>query len=151
MVVRAIFLEDPERAYPEVEDKDRQRTIMALEDEDPLRLADELGRPMAILRLGSRVPDTSGLDSGSLFGSPPIQLISDGVIQSQPYDTTPPLAPGERIIDVSPIPDAVIPSGVPSPTTTVDPQPIIDKQETTPNVIDPFLDDPAPIEDLPQP
>jgi len=36
--------------------------------------ADALGRPVAILRLGGRVPDqTRAIDPGFLFGCPPFQ------------------------------------------------------------------------------
>jgi hypothetical protein len=37
---------------------------------DPLAVADGLGRPVAILRMGGRVPD-QGNDPGFFFGSPP--------------------------------------------------------------------------------
>lgn len=76
MVVRVIYLEDPNRAYPEKENPLEQRTIQALPEEDPLHLADSLGRPMAILRIGSRVPDTMVGDSSFYFNSPPVTLLS---------------------------------------------------------------------------
>ena len=76
MVVRVIYLEDPKRAYPEKDDPSEQRTIQALPEEDPLHLADSMGRPMAILRIGSRVPDTIAGDSSFYFNSPPVTLIN---------------------------------------------------------------------------
>ncbi len=71
MVVRVIYLENPERADPRGEDPGEQRFQDALPGEDPLQLADELGRPMAILRMGSRVPPRGTCDSTFLFGCPP--------------------------------------------------------------------------------
>ncbi len=38
--------------------------------QDPLAAADRLGRPVAILRLGGRLPDAKS-DGGFFFGSPP--------------------------------------------------------------------------------
>jgi uncharacterized repeat protein (TIGR01451 family) len=69
LLVRVLYLENPARAYPEAEDPLEQRVTMALPGEDPLHLADELGRPMAILRIGSRIPDDSGT-TDALFGGP---------------------------------------------------------------------------------
>ncbi len=76
-VVRVIYLEDPMRALPvKQQPGDAQRYFEAAPQQDALRLADELGRPMAILRMGSRVPDpqreTTNL--GFNYGAPPLQL-----------------------------------------------------------------------------
>ena len=76
MIVRVIYLENPNEAFPRAED-DHQRYLDVLPSEDPLHVADELGRPMAILRLGSRVPLSSDIDSTFLFGSPPVEWLSD--------------------------------------------------------------------------
>ena len=40
--------------------------------DNPLDVADGLGRPMAILRIGGRLPDASGPDEVFLYGSPPL-------------------------------------------------------------------------------
>jgi uncharacterized repeat protein (TIGR01451 family) len=72
MVVRTIYLENPAAAFPERE-ADQQRSFDVLPNEDPLHVADDLGRPMAILRLGSRVPIGSDFDAEFLFGSPPVE------------------------------------------------------------------------------
>ena len=71
MVVRVIYLENPKQAFPEAE-TDQQRSIDVMSDEDPLQVADELGRPMAILRLGSRAPSNGVGDATFLFGAPPV-------------------------------------------------------------------------------
>jgi hypothetical protein len=43
------------------------------EGENPLDLADGLGRPMAILRMGGRLPDVeTGPDPAFMYGSPPL-------------------------------------------------------------------------------
>jgi hypothetical protein len=44
----------------------------AAEGSDPLVIADELGRPVAILRIGGRVPAAGGPDDAFLGGSPPV-------------------------------------------------------------------------------
>ena len=69
-VTRVIYLEEPLGALPIVETD--QRWFDVGPGEDPLRRADELGRPVAILRMGSRVPDDAqnpGLEF--LYGNPP--------------------------------------------------------------------------------
>jgi hypothetical protein len=72
LVTRIIYLEDPETALPRAEDPKRQRYFEVAADQDPLKTADRLGRPMAILRIGSRVPSVEGADDGFFFGSPPL-------------------------------------------------------------------------------
>lgn len=69
-VTRVIYLEEPLGALPILETD--QRWFDVGPGDDPLRRADELGRPVAILRMGSRVPDDAqnpGLEF--LYGSPP--------------------------------------------------------------------------------
>jgi hypothetical protein len=68
-----IYLEDPRSALPVSEDPDRQTWFEAPRGADPLAVADQLGRPMAILRMGARLPDyAAGPDLGFLFGCPPL-------------------------------------------------------------------------------
>lgn len=71
-VTRVIYLEDPERALPLPEQPGFQRYFEVSRDQDPLQAADVLGRPMAILRMGSRMPPPEGPDSRFLFGCPPL-------------------------------------------------------------------------------
>jgi hypothetical protein len=71
-VTRVIYLEDPEAALPVAEDPAQQTYFEVRRGENPLDVADRLGRPMAILRIGGRVPDASGLDAAFLYGSPPL-------------------------------------------------------------------------------
>jgi hypothetical protein len=70
-VVRVIYLEDPQTALPQREDPEHQRYFDVGADQDPLQVADRLGRPMAILKLGSRVPDVNHTTGRFLFQSPP--------------------------------------------------------------------------------
>ena len=59
-VVRVIYLEDPRLALPVAQPADEPLWMDAGPGNDPLRMADELGRPVAILRLGGRLPLTAG-------------------------------------------------------------------------------------------
>ena len=57
-VTRVIYVEDPSIALPIRQTKDgEQPWIEAPPGEDPLVAADGLGRPVAILRIGGRVPN----------------------------------------------------------------------------------------------
>jgi hypothetical protein len=71
-VTKVIYLEDPQRALPVAEPGTEQNWFEAPPGTDPLTIADRLGRPVAILRLGGRVPQTYPVpDEGFLFGCPP--------------------------------------------------------------------------------
>lgn len=72
MVVRVIYLENPQTAFPESQQR-AQRYLNVLPSEDPLQVADEMGRPMAILRLGSRKPLNGDGDAAFQFGAPPVE------------------------------------------------------------------------------
>lgn len=73
-IVRVVYLEDPTNALPLAERPSQQRYIDVGAGQDPLKVADEVGRPMAIIRMGSRVPDlqreTTNL--GFSYGEPPL-------------------------------------------------------------------------------
>ena len=51
-VTRVIYLEDPQHALPVAEQPDEQTYFQIPPGDNPLDVADRLGRPMAILRLG---------------------------------------------------------------------------------------------------
>ena len=72
-VVRVVYLEDPIIAMPIPQRDGEQRSIDINGSDDPLVAADQLGRPMAIVRIGSRVPDEA-LGGGPGW-SPPLQLL----------------------------------------------------------------------------
>lgn len=71
-VTRVIYLEDKETALPQAQDPNLQPYYQVRSDEDPLQVADQLGRPMAILRMGSRVPDRDPHSGRFNFGTPPL-------------------------------------------------------------------------------
>lgn len=56
MVTRVIYLEDPRGTLPHLHTVTDQPSIEVRRGQDPLRAAEQMGRPMAILRMGSRVP-----------------------------------------------------------------------------------------------
>jgi hypothetical protein len=68
-VTRVIYLEDPRNALP-VDGAASQSWFDVAPGQDPLAVADGLGRPVAILRLGARLPN-HGPDAAFFFGSPP--------------------------------------------------------------------------------
>lgn len=95
MVTRVIYVENPTQALPLKQDKKLQRYFELRADSDALEAADALGRPVAILRIGSRVPNDGGPDAAFLYGSPPLE-------QFIPQETIP---PGNAIPDaVAPLP-----------------------------------------------
>lgn len=74
-VTRVVYLEDPDRALPVAEGPVARRWYDAGPGVDPLEEADRRGRPVAILRMGGRLPDDrQGPDLEFLRGSPPFTL-----------------------------------------------------------------------------
>lgn len=69
-IVRVIYLEDSAAALPARQPRGEQNNFDVRGDEDPLRVADELGKPIAILRMGSRVPT----DENQLAARPPVAI-----------------------------------------------------------------------------
>ena len=72
LVMRVIYLEDNQIAEPVDTSGKAQRVLDLQSHQDALRMADQLGRPLAILRIGSRVPNiTEGQDwNAFLYGCP---------------------------------------------------------------------------------
>jgi hypothetical protein len=59
-VTRVIYVENPNQALPVDSSKDdTQQWVEAPPGADPLAVADEMGRPVAILRIGGRVPSNT--------------------------------------------------------------------------------------------
>ena len=72
LVTRVIYLEDSEVAEPIAAKLGEQRTTDVGPLDNALQTADQLGKPVAILRIGSRVPaDLTGDLSAFLYGCPP--------------------------------------------------------------------------------
>jgi len=113
-VTRVIYLEDPDYALPTAEGPGGQNWYEAGPGKDPLAVADSLGRPVAILRLGGRIPDDNqGPDMDFLFGCPPMMNYEN---RSQAPSATavptgvPAAAPGKpALAPAAPIPSSVVP------------------------------------------
>jgi hypothetical protein len=77
-ITRVIYLEDPDLAPAIAREKNEQPWVEARPGEDPLVMADHLGRPMAILRIGGRTPagDEAAFSYGAVepvvFDQPPV-------------------------------------------------------------------------------
>jgi len=69
-VTRVVYVEDPKAALP-VRGNGEQSWFDVAPGMDPLVVADSLGRPIAIVRMGGRLPD-QGPDPAFFFGSPPV-------------------------------------------------------------------------------
>ncbi len=72
-VTRVIYLENPDVAYPVADNPKQQIVYEVGPQEKPVEVADRLGRPMAILRIGGRTPDDrTGPDATFMYNSPPL-------------------------------------------------------------------------------
>lgn len=69
-ITRVIYVEDPLLAPAIAREDEQQPWVEARPGDDPLVMADSLGRPIAILRMGGRVPEGSLADAGFTYGSP---------------------------------------------------------------------------------
>tara|TARA_R110002049_G_scaffold2750_6_gene22063 strand:+ start:26815 stop:27612 length:798 start_codon:yes stop_codon:yes gene_type:complete len=58
MVTRVIYLEDQQTAAPLPTQPDNTQAMEVAHHQDPLEIADRLGRPVAIVRIGSLAPPT---------------------------------------------------------------------------------------------
>jgi hypothetical protein len=75
-VTRVIYVEDPQHTLPIARRADEEQPWMeAPPGEDPLVTADRNGRPVAILRIGSRVPNAGQLQAG-FNAAPPFVLLN---------------------------------------------------------------------------
>ena len=140
-VTRVIYVEDPRDAVP-ARDLPEQRYFDVIPAEDPLLVAGELGRPVAILRLGSVVPG-SELKPSFLFGSPPIVVHADAPPRTyvpseyEPQDV--PIQPGssDAVPTVPELKDPEAPDAKGDPATD---QPSPSDEDGTES---PFEDDPV--------
>lgn len=83
MVTRVVYLEDPETALPFTKPDNEMETTDIGGYEDPLRVAEGLGRPMAIVRIGSRQPLPSKLREFAFYG-PGTQVYSQETSAAMP-------------------------------------------------------------------
>lgn len=80
-VTRVIYLEDPNQALPTSQKDGEQPWAEAPQNADPLVVADELGRPVAILRIGGRVPTAN--DPGCGASAPPVQHFAEPPVDGE--------------------------------------------------------------------
>lgn len=119
-VVRVVYLEDPQAALPVRDDPQQQRYFEVGPRQDPLQVADAMGRPIAILRLGSRVPDLDPSSGRFLFDSPPWMQLP--AWEEPPAPLAPdqvPAAPGTEPTPAAP------PSAEPAPANPPEAAPTI--------------------------
>lgn len=121
MVTRVIYLEDPETAVPMQQTRETNRPIEVAEYQDALAVADRLGRPVAIVRIGSLAPPRApALMPGFFFGFPtwaPIQSEQQNATKSSlQAAVSMPALPQQQLFDDF-APDA-------GPSVTVTDQPI---------------------------
>jgi len=113
-VTRVIYLEDPKTALPIAENPDRQRYYEVRSDQDPLKVADRLGRPMAIMRMGSRTPDFDAVSNRFTFGTPPLRMLTRPAPLPDPKSgLEEPLQPpaGSQVRNIPRIPSPIAPPG----------------------------------------
>ncbi|QDU74702.1 hypothetical protein Pan97_17150 [Bremerella volcania] len=98
-VTRVIYLENPRTAIPNAYEPGFQPWFEVEPGTDPVVTADSLGRPVAILRLGSRRPTAEDMPGEFTYQSPPIQL----------FGNPPPAPAGGVEIPLGPGPMAGVP------------------------------------------
>ena len=90
-VTRVIYVEEPRTALPIADVPGIQRYFEIGAGEDAMETADRLGRPVAILRMGSRVP-FEGEDSNKfLYENPPVVTFEQPVIAPRNHGLEEPL------------------------------------------------------------
>ena len=75
-VTKVIYLEDPEMAAPVRQLKDDQRYFDVAPGEDAYHTAKSLGRPMAIVKIGSRAPIAGDSNEQFGFDNPTPEILS---------------------------------------------------------------------------
>jgi hypothetical protein len=91
-VLRVIYVEDPRTALPVADEPGKQRYFEIAAGQDAMEAADRLGRPVAILRMGSRVPIVGEDDPQFLYQNPPLQLFERPTVVPRQEGLEPPLA-----------------------------------------------------------
>jgi hypothetical protein len=85
-VTRIIYIEDPKLALPASLAGTHQNWFDVRPQDDPLVIAGQLGRPVAILRIGGRVPgNPDAPDPEFLYHSPPMLLIHGDSVEALPH------------------------------------------------------------------
>jgi hypothetical protein len=85
-VMRVIYVEPPRDALGVQDVRGKQRYFEVAPNQDPMLVADQLGRPVAILRMGSRVPAAQYVDGKFLYHSPAMIKFDPTVPPALPRD-----------------------------------------------------------------
>ena len=94
LVTRVIYLEDPQTATPLVQTAETNRPMEISEHQDALEVADRLGRPVAIVRIGSVSPPRAAeLLPQFFFGYPTWAPIEQPQQPQQPQQPEPTAEP----------------------------------------------------------
>lgn len=114
-VTRVIYLEDPAAALPDRQRPEFQPYFEVQQQQDPLEVADRLGRPMVILRMGSRVPESD--ENGQFqFGMPPlVRIPKEEVAKSAPSPAVEAAIERQRNYPRLPLQRAAVPSSQTEP------------------------------------
>ncbi len=107
LVTRVIYVEDPRTALPIDTEYTEQPWFDAGPGANPLLVADTLGRPVAILRIGGRQPiDPLAPENSFLHGSPPVRLApriaADPTEIPAPREVDPPIPPPSATEELGP-------------------------------------------------
>jgi len=90
-VLRVIYLEDVQSAPPVRQEPGEQRFTEIPPGHDAMQAADKLGRPMAILRMGSRVPLAEEDQGQFLYQQPPVLMFDPPPVIDRKTGLEPPL------------------------------------------------------------
>lgn len=93
-VTRVVYLEEPDSALPARTTPQSPSWFDVGPGRDPLATADALGRPVAIVRMGGRVPDANELCSPAfMFGCPPVIKLPPMPVMPTPKAAPAPASP----------------------------------------------------------
>jgi len=108
LVTKVVYLENPEISLPHRHKEDHQPFFDIGGGQDPLRAAEKMGRPMAILRIGSRIPMASDIGQEFEFHAPSPTLLPDPqtMREQENWDAIPIQIPKE---DTLTIPGEIVP------------------------------------------
>jgi hypothetical protein len=88
-ITRVVYVEDPNQALPIRRTNDEaQPWLETRPGEDPLVVADGLGRPVAIVRIGGRVPMADAASGPFNYGAPPLKLFDAASVDASSMDAS---------------------------------------------------------------
>ncbi len=116
LVTRVIYLEDSENAEPIAVSPGEQKLLDVGPTDNALKVADQFGRPVAILRIGSRVPaNMQGDLTDFLYGCPPwlpvAPVPSREVLQEKSLYPEAPVEAGQGLQKLNHLPEPRLPPG----------------------------------------